>query len=132
MNTRTASWSLLTVAIAISATWLITRAGSNAFHDTDYRKTSGLSINELLWKTDGDGYRVSGVLSNTTRQSASSVVLVVEAWDNDRRLIAMNPLITVLSVPGGDRRPFEAFVAAPGGLAKVRVEARVALVRWDE
>ncbi|MBN1511765.1 MAG: hypothetical protein JXB13_07105 [Phycisphaerae bacterium] len=93
--------------------------------------TDSLIVRELAWSLKQGRCVVRGTLENHSDREALSVVVVLEMRDPDGEVVATNPMVEVLRVPGNASTPFEGALSVRGVVEPFEVTATVAAARWD-
>jgi hypothetical protein len=116
------------VVVGAGIGWNVWRARNSNAHLFD---TNSLVAQELRWAVCGGRCAVRGTLVNHSPRAARSAIVVLEMRDPDGNVIATNPMVEILHVPGNTDKPFEGLLHVPRAQEQVTVTATVAAARWE-
>ena len=115
--------------VAAGSGWIVWRTQRPR---ADLLNTDALVVQDLAWHVDARRCVVRGALMNRSSRAAISAIVVLEMRDGDGNVVATNPMIEVVRVPGRTATLFEGVLSVPQHLPEqVAVTATVAAARWE-
>jgi hypothetical protein len=131
MTRRSKVLSVVFAGCALVSAGLGWRAWRATDSDARLFDTDALVVEGLTWHGGPGGCTVQGTLVNRDPRTAVSVIVVLELRDPDGSVVATNPMVEVLHVPGQGEKAFAGGLRVPRVAKDARVTARVAAVRWE-